>query len=92
MRESPGRDREWHLQARCRGLPSAVFFTDDHHRGRRQLDHEHNAKRICASCPVLSRCREYALDAQEPYGIWGGMAPRERAAVLQMNRGGRSSA
>jgi len=87
-----GHDREWHLQARCRGLPSAVFFTDDHHRGRRRLDHENNAKRICASCPVLSRCREYALNAQEPYGIWGGMAPRERVAVQRSDRGDRSSA
>jgi WhiB family redox-sensing transcriptional regulator len=86
-RESLGHGGEWHLQARCRGLPSSVFFIEDNQRGRRKLDHENNAKRICASCPVRSRCREYALDASEPHGIWGGMTPEERAALVQMDRG-----
>ena len=38
------------------------------------------AKAICATCPVLEQCREYALSAHEPYGIWGGMTEEERAA------------
>ena len=32
-------------------------------------------------CPVLTQCRQYALDAAEPYGIWGGMTPLERALL-----------
>ncbi len=74
-------DGEWYLRARCRGLPADVFFTEDQLHGQRRLDHEDNAKRICCSCPVRVRCRDYSVNAQERYGIWGGTTPRERAAV-----------
>ena len=36
------------------------------------------AKFICASCPIQQVCQEYALIAQEEYGIWGGLTPEER--------------
>lgn len=40
------------------------------------------AKSICAGCPVLTACLEYALyldDAfGEQYGVWGGMTRVER--------------
>jgi WhiB family transcriptional regulator, redox-sensing transcriptional regulator len=39
---------------------------------------EWRAKQICRSCPVLEACRSYALDAAEPYGIWGALTPSER--------------
>nr|WP_308213010.1 WhiB family transcriptional regulator [Nocardia amikacinitolerans] len=28
--------------------------------------------------PVREQCRDYALAADEPNGIWGGLTPRER--------------
>jgi WhiB family redox-sensing transcriptional regulator len=31
---------------------------------------------------VLERCREHALKVQEPYGVWGGLTPRERDRIL----------
>ena len=45
-----------------------------------------NAKAICATCPVIEQCREYALRAQEPYGIWGGMTEEERREEIQRRR------
>nr|WP_280268409.1 WhiB family transcriptional regulator [Nocardia wallacei] len=69
---------EWQLQGSCRGVDSAVFFHPDGERGRARADRERNAKRICRDCPVLAACREYALSAAEPYGIWGGMSEEER--------------
>ena len=36
------------------------------------------AKFICASCPIQQICQDYALAAQEEYGIWGGLTPEER--------------
>ncbi len=36
------------------------------------------AKAICARCPVSSQCRDWAVQAGEPAGIWGGMTPEER--------------
>jgi len=35
---------------------------------------------------VLTRCRQYALDAAEPYGIWGGMSPLERALLTPLTQ------
>lgn len=38
------------------------------------------AKSICAQCPVLARCRAYALEHQER-GVWGGTSDRDRARL-----------
>jgi WhiB family redox-sensing transcriptional regulator len=35
---------------------------------------------ICATCPVRRQCREYALEAGEKFGVWGGQAARPRTA------------
>lgn len=35
------------------------------------------AKQVCAACPVLDACREFALHNQV-HGIWGGMTEAER--------------
>lgn len=32
---------------------------------------------ICASCPILNDCREYAIH-HEDYGYWGGMTHLDR--------------
>jgi hypothetical protein len=36
------------------------------------------AKFICATCPIVQECQDYALAAKEEYGIWGGLTPDER--------------
>jgi WhiB family redox-sensing transcriptional regulator len=70
----------WQREGRCLGYSLDVFFPDDV-RGRSLARREEIAKRICQSCPVLARCREYAVNAPEPYGIWGALTPRERQQV-----------
>lgn len=35
----------------------------------------------CSRCPVRSECAAYAGAASEPYGIWGGLKPRDRWAT-----------
>lgn len=40
-----------------------------------------DAKTVCRGCPVILECRRYALDHNEPYGIWGGLTPPERKAL-----------
>lgn len=71
----------WQLHGLCRDHPAEVFFPDEI-RGRRLVRREETAKGICRECPVLDRCRQHAMTAPEPYGIWGAMTARERAAVL----------
>ena len=48
-----------------------------------------NAKALCATCPVIEQCRSYALAAQEPYGIWGGMTEEERREEIRSSGRGR---
>lgn len=70
---------QWQLAAACRGEESKAFFDDT------SSANESAAKEICGRCPVVAQCREYAIDAEEPYGIWGGLAPDERVRE-QWNR------
>ena len=73
---------EWQWEGACMGADSAVFFSPEAERGRRRQRREDAAKQICASCPVLARCREHALTVHEPYGVWGGLAESERSAII----------
>ena len=41
------------------------------------------AKRICASCPVQSRCLSYALHHRQEQGIWGGLTDDERRQLIR---------
>lgn len=38
----------------------------------------HAAKAICATCPVIAECLDYALSAGERHGVWGGLTEAER--------------
>ena len=75
---------EWRLLARCRGLPTEIFFPD-HDKGARRIERERYASDFCQLCPVLQRCRSYAIDATEPYGIWGATTPSERHRLKRVN-------
>ena len=73
---------EWQLDGLCRDLDSAQFFHPEGERGGPRRRRAEAAKRICAKCPVLSTCRQYALQTQEPYGVWGGLSEEERRAII----------
>ena len=68
----------WQVHASCRDYPPETFFTDGLN-GARQRASEEFAKKVCRGCPVIAACADYALNAPEPYGVWGAMSPRERA-------------
>lgn len=69
---------KWRERAACLGLDLALFFSPDEERGRARAAREVLARQICQDCPVLSSCREHALNTDESYGIWGGMTESER--------------
>ena len=78
---------DWQLDAMCRDMDSNIFYHPDGERGTSRERRVATAKAICASCPVLTQCREHALTVREPYGIWGGMSEEEREALYRrMNR------
>ncbi|MBU6328916.1 MAG: WhiB family transcriptional regulator [Acidobacteria bacterium] len=41
------------------------------------------AKRICATCPVIDTCLEYALANHIDHGVWGGASERHRRRILK---------
>ena len=36
------------------------------------------AKSLCAECPIRNDCLQYAVEAGEEWGVWGGLTSRER--------------
>ncbi len=71
---------DWQLDSACRGLDSDLFYHPDGERGQARERRVQIAKSICATCPVIMQCREAALKAREPYGVWGGMSEDDREA------------
>ena len=77
---------EWQYAGVCRSVDPEVFFPPDSERGPLKHRRELQAKQYCAQCPVLDRCRDHALLAQEPYGVWGGLTAKEREHILRDNQ------
>jgi WhiB family redox-sensing transcriptional regulator len=44
------------------------------------------AKFICDTCPLVRDCLDYALLAEEEYGVWGGMTAEERRWILDTDK------
>lgn len=47
---------------------------------------ERSALAVCARCPLLGPCREWALDARLPYGVAGAMTVADRRATRRVAR------
>lgn len=57
----------------CQGTdPEMWFGTEDESIRFRQ------AKELCTKCPAIQACADYALAADEQFGVWGGLSPLER--------------
>jgi WhiB family redox-sensing transcriptional regulator len=66
---------------------SDFFFPEDYYVQKSKMLSERLAKMLCEECPIKDLCRDYAISAQEDYGIWGGTNPRERReARLELSR------
>jgi WhiB family redox-sensing transcriptional regulator len=70
------------MKAACRGRDTATFYHPENERGPSRMRREHEAKQICAACPVAGNCRNWALTTREPYGVWGGLSVEEREVLL----------
>jgi WhiB family redox-sensing transcriptional regulator len=73
----------WRAQAACQPGDHELFFPPEEERGEYFRLRVSLAKRICASCPVRRQCADYALAADERYGVWGGLTAEERARQLR---------
>lgn len=65
---------DWRPDAACGStVDPDVFFPDE-----RDEPTQAAARAVCAGCPVMAVCREYALARPGLKGIWGGLTDRER--------------
>ncbi|MDX6200773.1 MAG: WhiB family transcriptional regulator, redox-sensing transcriptional regulator [Frankiales bacterium] len=70
------------------GELSSYFFAPSHFERKPEKDaREGVARRLCAACPVVQTCAEYAIRIREPHGIWGGMNELERRRVIRRRQG-----
>lgn len=81
----------WQERGACRGMDVRHFFYASNERGMKRVHREEQAKKVCASCPVIDLCREHALSA-EAYGIWGGTTEAEREELRREQGGLRRAA
>jgi WhiB family transcriptional regulator, redox-sensing transcriptional regulator len=69
----------WVSKAACKGL-TTLFFPPSAERPQARERREALARTVCASCSVLTTCREFARTHHE-YGFWGGESEDERHAA-----------
>lgn len=76
-------DLGWQQQAACRERGPDLFFPPTWGETRDETEYRENAaKRVCATCPVITPCREHALSWPERHGVWGGLGEEERAELI----------
>lgn len=76
----------WWNAAVCRAEDPQLFFPVGE--GPVAKKWAEKAKAVCATCPVMDECLQWALDNGQDAGIWGGLTPRElRALRRRLHRG-----
>ncbi len=66
----------WAHRAACLDADPAVFFPEPG-------DNAINAKKVCAQCPVIEACLDYALTNRQHHGVWGGLSEHQRDLLHQ---------
>lgn len=54
-------------------------FTEDGHRAG-QIRRRERARRVCAGCPFLIECRDWAMDTKQE-GVYGATTTQERRRI-----------
>lgn len=71
--------QEWQELAACRTIPVELFFP--------MVEQEDlDAKAVCMHCTVRDPCLEFAIEAGEKFGVWGGLNPQERRSIVSKRR------
>jgi WhiB family redox-sensing transcriptional regulator len=66
--------RKWSVQALCTASDPENFFPPSDSPAT-------EARQICVQCLVRVQCLAYAVAADEPFGIWGGLDTQERRSL-----------
>jgi WhiB family transcriptional regulator, redox-sensing transcriptional regulator len=79
------RPYDWRDDALCAQTDPEVFHPVV--KGSGSTKQAMQAKAICARCDVRTQCLEYALSADERYGVWGGLSESERRKFKRRQTG-----
>jgi WhiB family transcriptional regulator, redox-sensing transcriptional regulator len=71
--------RSWLDLAACRDVDPEIFFPIS--TTGAAVGHVHEAQAICARCPVIAECLDWAQRMGLGHGVWGGTTPEERRAL-----------
>ena len=69
---------EWQYDGVCRQVDPEVFFPPDSERGPVRQRRESRRSSTASTAPCWPAAASTRLMVQEPYGVWGGLTPRER--------------
>lgn len=70
-------DDPWRRYAECATADHNLFFPE---RGASTAQ----AKAMCGRCPVRIDCLEHSIFSGEQFGLWGGLAERNRRKVKHL--------
>lgn len=69
---------DWWEAALCAQTDPELFFPPD-------KETERTAKKVCGECTVRTACLAFALENDEPWGVWGGLSEKERLKVKEQS-------
>lgn len=70
---------DWYLDALCAQVDPELFYPEQGSGGQK-------AMRVCAQCPVIAECLDFAIKSRERHGIWGGTTPNQRLAMIRQDQ------
>ena len=85
-----GSQGQWSDRAACRYHDPDLFFPLS--AVGAGLAQTRQAKRVCATCPVVAECLDWAIAHGIRFGVWGGLSEDEREAAARGRHGTASTA
>lgn len=76
----------WRDMAECRLLEPDAFIPIHVEAPGPKQRREERAKKVCAQCAVRAECLEFAIDTEQPDGVWGGKNEIERYDIIRKRR------
>jgi WhiB family redox-sensing transcriptional regulator len=70
---------DWRDKSACLTVDPELFFPVGN--TGPALDQIEKAKQVCAQCPVIENCLQYAMETNQDSGVWGGLSEDERRAL-----------
>ena len=70
---------DWRDKSACLTVDPELFFPVGN--TGPALDQIDKAKQVCAQCPVVENCLQYAIESNQDSGVWGGLSEDERRAL-----------